>query len=78
MQPAEVFDLVEGDQEQWNRTCELAAWMVWQIVFAIPSLSKNDHRSEWQQFSRFLELQAPPGYKPEPKPEQASARRRKG
>lgn len=67
MQPRDVFDLVEGDQQQWNRMCELVAWSVWQIVMSIPSLSRSSHKDEWRRFSRFLELQAPPGYRPAPK-----------
>ena len=63
LSPAELFALEEGRQEDWNRWCELAAWMVVMFTSVVPKLGKGrDWRHEFKTLPEFLEQNTPPGY----------------
>lgn len=78
MQPAEIFDLVEGDRQQWNRIATLGAWIAWFVSMSMPRLSSSHSwRDECQRFETFLEKFPPPDYRPELKAESKEKRRRR-
>ena len=62
MQPADVFDLVEGDQEQWQRQVLLTAWSTWFITMSMPMAGNGGWRSQCRTFYDFLDKFVPPGY----------------
>lgn len=65
LSPAELMTLWEGDQERWNRVCELAAWMVVMFTSVVPKFGKGrDWRTEFKTLKQFLEQNRPPGYQP--------------
>jgi len=61
----EVWELARGDQERWNRECELFAWGILRICMCIPSFSKpgtDDWRKKTDTLKKFLDTFPPPGY----------------
>lgn len=76
MQPAEIFDLIEGEQQQWQRHVLLTAWQTWFLAMSIPTRGRSGWRSGCERFPDFLERFAPPGYRPDPKKRATSASRR--
>lgn len=63
LSPAELLALGGGRQEDWNRWCELAAWMVVMFTSVVPKLGKGrDWRHDFDTLPEFLEQNTPPGY----------------
>lgn len=64
--PADLIYMAEGDQRRWNRTCELATWMVLMIASAIHRFGDGGWLRDAKSIKSVLLRFTPPGYRHEP------------